>query len=99
LQADGYNGFDGLYAGGHIAEAACWAHVRRHFYDIHVGPRQSPIAREALERIGQLYAVEAGIAGKQSCQRTAPLDHQQQRPSGRSLILVIGNAASTPDAY
>jgi len=64
LQADGYAGFDGLYAKGHITEAACWAHVRRYFYDIHVGPRQSPIAREALERIGELYTLEAGIVGK-----------------------------------
>jgi transposase len=71
LQADGYNGFDGLYAGGRIAEAACWAHVRRYFYDIHVGPRQSPIAREALERISALYAVEAVIVGK-------PPDHRQR---------------------
>jgi len=64
LQADGYNGFDGLYAGGQIAEAACWAHVRRNFYDIHIAAKQSPLAHEALERIGQLYAVEAAIVGK-----------------------------------
>src|SRR5437868_7885874 len=35
LQADGYAGFDRLY-GQRIQEAACWAHVRRKFYDIHV---------------------------------------------------------------
>jgi transposase len=64
LQADGYSGFDGLYANGDISEAACWAHVRRHFYDIHVAARQSPLAREALERIGELYAVEARLTGK-----------------------------------
>ena len=27
LQADGYAGFNRLYEGGHIREAACWAHV------------------------------------------------------------------------
>ena len=64
LQADGYSGFDGLYAEGHISEAACWAHVRRNFYDIHVAAKQSPLAREALERIAELYAVEARITGK-----------------------------------
>ena len=69
LQADGYSGFDGLYANGRVTEAACWAHVRRYFYDIHVGPRQSPIAREALERIGELYAIEARILGTPSDQR------------------------------
>ena len=31
LQADGYAGFHHLYEGGRIAEAACWAHVRRKF--------------------------------------------------------------------
>jgi transposase len=31
LQADGYAGFDQIYAAGKIREAACWAHVRRKF--------------------------------------------------------------------
>lgn len=64
LQADGYSGFDGLYANGRIAEAACWAHVRRYFYDIHISAKQSPLAREALERIAALYTIEAAIFGK-----------------------------------
>lgn len=34
LQADGYAGFHHLYQGGHIQEAACWAHVRRKFFEI-----------------------------------------------------------------
>jgi transposase len=62
LQADGYAGFDRLY-GERIQEAACWAHVRRKFYDFHVA-HDSPIAAEALERIGRLYAVEAEIRGR-----------------------------------
>jgi transposase len=36
LQADGYVGFHHLYEGGKIHEAACWAHVRRKFYDIQI---------------------------------------------------------------
>ena len=62
LQADGYAGFDRLY-GERIQEAACWAHVRRKFYDIHV-QNTSPIAADALERIGRLYAIEADIRGQ-----------------------------------
>ena len=31
IHADGYAGFNELFAGGQIAEAACWAHVRRKF--------------------------------------------------------------------
>ena len=63
LQADGYAGFDRLYEDGKIVEAACWAHVRRKFYDIHEA-NKSPIAAEALARIGELYAIETEIRGK-----------------------------------
>ena len=63
LQADGYAGFNGLYDTGRVAEAACWAHVRRTFHDIHAAGR-SPIAQKALTRIAALYAIEASITGK-----------------------------------
>lgn len=63
LQADGYAGFGALYAGGRIEEAACWAHVRRKFHDV-AAASDSPLAREALERIGALYALEAEIRGR-----------------------------------
>jgi transposase len=63
LQADGYAGFDGLYADGHMLEVGCWAHVRRKFYDFHLNT-QSPVAAEALRRIGELYAIEEEIRGR-----------------------------------
>lgn len=69
LQADGYAGFGGLYEGGRVVEAACWAHVRRKFHDIHAAGGTSPLAREALNRIGKLYAIEERINGKPSDQR------------------------------
>jgi len=62
LQADAYAGFDRLY-GDRIQEAACWAHARRKFYDVHQAT-QSPIALEALDRIGRLYAIETEIRGR-----------------------------------
>ena len=62
LQADGYAGFNRLYETGDVVEGACWAHVRRKFYDLYQAHR-SPIAEEALERIGQLYGIEAEIRG------------------------------------
>jgi hypothetical protein len=62
IHADGYAGFNELFAGGRIVEAGCWAHVRRKFFDIHAATG-SPIAKEALDRIGQLYAVEKIING------------------------------------
>jgi hypothetical protein len=63
LQADAYSGFNDLYEGTRILEAGCWAHVRRKFYDIHEGLK-SPIAAEALQRIGQLYDIEDHIRGQ-----------------------------------
>lgn len=63
LQADGYAGFDRVYETGHVREAACWAHVRRKFYDLEVA-HKSPVATEALERIAQLYAIEKEIRGR-----------------------------------
>lgn len=62
LQADGYAGFDGLYGGGRVVEAACWAHARRKFFDIHIGGN-APLATEAVRRIGLLYDVERTIRG------------------------------------
>ena len=69
LQADAYAGFDRLY-GEKIREAACWAHVRRKFYDIHVS-LASPVALEALERIGRLYKIEDEIRGRPPDERQA----------------------------
>ena len=70
LHADGYAGFDRLFAGGRIREAACWAHVRRKFFDVHEAS-QSPIAREALDRIGALYAIENESRGRPPDERCA----------------------------
>lgn len=60
LQTDDYGGYDALYRTGRVIEAACWAHVRRHFYDVNE-TAPSPVAQQALLRIGALYAIEAEI--------------------------------------
>ena len=72
IHADGYAGFNELFVGGRIVEAGCWAHVRRKFFDVHAATG-SPIAKEALDRIGQLYAVEKTI------NRSPPDRRRQQR--------------------
>jgi transposase len=63
LQVDGYAGFERLTAGGDVILAACWAHARRKFYELNeaIG---SPIASEALRRIGELYAIEKRVRGQ-----------------------------------
>ena len=68
LQADAYGGFAKLYeptltdAMPRVREAACWAHLRRDFHDVWKATG-SPIARDALERIGRLYDIEREIDG------------------------------------
>jgi hypothetical protein len=59
LQADGYAGYARLYEQG-VTEAACMAHVRRKFFDVHAATGSS-LAHDALPRIGLLYAIEADI--------------------------------------
>lgn len=69
LQADAYAGFNPLYETGRIQPAGCWAHVRRKFFDLHKAHR-SPVAAEALERIGALYAIEREIRWRPPDERT-----------------------------
>ena len=64
-------------------EAACWAHVRRKFYDLHVA-HKSPVAQEALRRIGELYAIERDIRGRQPEERQQVRD-ERSRPLLESL--------------
>ncbi len=100
LQADGYAGFAGLYGDGRVVEAACLAHARRKFWDVHEATK-SPLAREALDRIATLYRIEDTIRGRPPDQRlrarkehAAPLmaelrdwlDATRSRISGRSNL-------------
>lgn len=68
LQADGYAGFNRVYEKRGLQEAGCWAHVRRKFYDLHQA-HASPLAAEAIVRIGQLYAIETEIRGRSPDER------------------------------
>lgn len=67
LQVDGYAGFETL-ATGEVVLAACWAHTRRKFYEVHQATG-SPIAAEALRRIAGLYAIETEIHGRSADER------------------------------
>ena len=78
VQVDGYPGFQQL--GTHIRLAACWAHARRKFYEVHQATA-SPIAAEALRRIAELYAIETPIRGQTAAAR-------QSARQVRSLPLV-----------
>jgi transposase len=78
LQVDGYAGFERLTARGDIVLAACWAHTRRKFYEVHEATG-SPIAAGALRRIAELYAIEASIRGRTAQQRQQAR-HLRTRP-------------------
>jgi hypothetical protein len=80
LQADAYAGFNQLYENGRIQEAACWAHVRRKFFDLQQA-HASPVASEALERIAVLYAIEKEIRGR-------PAEERQQIRNARARPLL-----------
>ena len=56
LLADGYGGYNGVVAGNGIVRAGCWAHLRRKIID---AEKTAPeIARQAVEMVRALYAVE-----------------------------------------
>lgn len=80
LQADAYAGFQHLYEDGRISEAACWAHARRKFHEIHIA-HASPITGEAIERVAALYAIEAEIRGS-----TAEIRKTIRQARARPLI-------------
>jgi transposase len=56
LLADAYGGYNGVVAGNEITRAGCWAHLRRKVIDAEKAAPE--IAREAIERVRALYAVE-----------------------------------------
>src|SRR5271166_7091276 len=86
LHADGYAGFAALYEPEpetgvpRLTEVACWAHARRKIYDVFV-ETGSPAARETLERIARLFAVEADIRGR------APAERREARQRRSAPIL------------
>ena len=80
--------FDAVYATGRVREAACWAHVRRKFYDLEVA-HQSPVAQEVLERIGALYAIEREIRGRPAEERRM-IRQARARPLLESMRAWLG---------
>ena len=78
LQADGYAGYSKIYDGGLVVEAACMAHARRRFFDLYE-LHKSPLAAEALDRIGELYAIEKEIRGRLPDERRA-VRRKRSRP-------------------
>nr|WP_256354421.1 IS66 family transposase [Variovorax sp. dw_308] len=83
LQADAYGGWGKLYGSGRVKEAACWAHARRPWWDLHLSLGRAPgsVAEQALKRIAALYAVEADIRGQ------PPDERRRQRQARAGPLL------------
>lgn len=79
VHADGYAGFNQLFDGKRY-EVACWAHVRRKFYEIHEA-HGGELAATALGFIQQLYGIEKGI------RRRPPEERWRRRQARASPLL------------
>jgi transposase len=66
-----------------VREAACWAHLRRDFHDVWKATN-SPIAKQALDRIGALYDIERRITGTSAAQRLA-VRQKESRPRAEAF--------------
>jgi len=63
LVVDGFAGYSALFEPvGHASVTAvgCWVHLRRNFFELHAASK-STLARQALDSIGELYAIEREI--------------------------------------
>ena len=69
--------------GGPLMEAACWAHARRKIHDVYISTHTAT-AEEALQRIGELYAVEEEIRGLPATERLA-VSQSRSKPLLTSL--------------
>lgn len=85
LQADAYAGYNRLYDASRwpepVAEALCWAHARRKFFELadlaankrrgKGAPPISPLALEAVRRIDPLFDIEREALGHSAADRLA----------------------------
>jgi transposase len=74
LMVDDYGGYKALFARG-VTELACLAHARRKFFDLYAA-NQSPVAAEALRRIGELYDVERQAQAMDAASRRQLRQHE-----------------------
>ena len=84
IHADGYAGFNALYQQGKVTEVACLAHMRRKFTDILTSHPTSAIAKEAVNRMAALYAIEAEIRGMPPDERRR-IRQEQAKPRLQQL--------------
>lgn len=82
LVVDDYSGYNALFRQG-VTELGCMAHARRKFFDLHKN-NQSPVGQQALELIGELYAIEREAVTLSPTRRLA-LRQEKARPLADAL--------------
>jgi hypothetical protein len=85
LQCDGYAAYRKLAEadrpGGPATLACCWAHLRREFFKLHADG-SSQVATWTVERMAELWAVEAKVKGRDPQARL----NERQQISGRIVL-------------
>jgi len=61
LQTDGYAGYDHIDGNKAITHVGCFAHIRRKFVDAFETAGKTGIAKEAIDIIARIYAVESTL--------------------------------------
>ncbi|MBF0408349.1 MAG: IS66 family transposase [Candidatus Riflebacteria bacterium] len=98
LQTDGYSGYKLVGNRSGIVHLACLAHVRRKFVDVVKISKKAGIAQQALDFIGQLYAVEREADEKNlSADQRKSLRESLSKPIFEELKLLLDrNKTQTP---
>jgi transposase len=82
LLADAYGGYNGVVTGNQITRAGCWAHMKRKIIDAEKAAPE--IAREAVERVRDLYAIE-----RQAKDATAEQRFQVRQQQSAPLLAAL----------
>ena len=90
LLVDGYSGYNDVEKVSSRRRAACFAHVRRYFFE---SLKTAPVAQEALDLIADLYCVEHDAKEKRLSQN-AHLDFSQT--AARDRCASDSSSGSTP---
>jgi len=82
LQTDGYAAYDQIGGPG-MVHAACWAHVRRQFFEaVQLNPRD-PVATPIVAQMDDLFAVDAEARRKAL---TTAARHVRRQETARALV-------------
>ncbi len=73
LQADGFSGYNQIYKGGAIREAACLAHLCRKIFDVH-DSQPTELSTTAMAGIQAIYRIEEEIRGLPPAERLTAHD-------------------------